>query len=136
MNQSVVSLPFSFNADGGVSYTQDGKKIWQDRILLTVMTTLGERLMRPDYGSAANFGSFEVDTDAMIFVKQSITTAFSKWLKGLTLEDVVGSIDPVDGYLSLDIIYSYGNGSVTDNVSIKTKIFTRTGDVLMEVNNG
>jgi len=136
MIQSAISLPFSFDASGGVSYTQDDKKIWQDRILLVVMTSLGERVMRPDFGTQANAGSFEVDSDAMSLIKQQISTAFAKWLPSLTLDDVVGSTDPTEGYLNLNIIYRYGVATTTESLVVKTGTFTRTGDTIAEVSNG
>lgn len=136
MTQSVISLPFSFDASGGVSYTQDDKKIWQDRILLAVMTSLGERVMRPGYGTLVNAGSFEVNDDAMALIKQEISGAFAKALPSLTLSDVVGSIDPTDGTLSLNIIYKYGISTTTESLIVKTGTFNRTGDVIMEASNG
>ena len=69
MTQAVISLPFSFNASGGVSYTQDERKVWQDRVLLTVMTSLGERLMRLEFGTVINSGLFQSVDDASTLVK-------------------------------------------------------------------
>ena len=136
MTQSVISLPFSFNADGGVSHTEDEKKIWQDRILLTVMTTLGERVMRPSYGTLISSATFEINSLAMELIKQEITTAFSKWLPSLTLTDVLGSIDPVDDNLNINILYKYGVATGTESLIVKTSTFNRTGNVITEVSNG
>jgi phage baseplate assembly protein W len=137
MTQSVISLPFSFNADGGVSHTEDEKKIWQDRVLLTVMTSLGERLMRLDYGTLVNTASFQSVDDATNLIKSEIGIAFSRWLTSLTLQDVIVSIDPVDDVLSFNIVYTYGVAvKVTENVVVKTAIFNRTGNVITEVSNG
>jgi len=136
MTQSVISLPFSFNADGGVSHTEDEKKIWQDRILLTVMTTLGERVMRPSYGTLISSATFEINSLAMELIKQEITTAFSKWLPSLTLTDVLGSIDPVDDNLNINILYKYGVATSTESLIVKTSTFNRTGNVITEVSNG
>ena len=137
MTQAVISLPFSFNASGGVSYTQDEKKVWQDRVLLTVMTYLGERLMRLEFGTAINSGLFQSVDDASTLVKGEISSAFTKFLPSLTLKDVVTSVDPIDGNLSFNVIYTYGVPSnVTENVIVKTSIFDRTGTVIAEVKNG
>ena len=136
MTQAVISLPFSFNASGGVSYTQDEKKIWQDRVLLTVMTTLGERVMRPSYGTLISSATFEINSLAMELIKQEITTAFSKWLPSLTLTDVLGSIDPVDDNLNINILYKYGVATSTESLIVKTSTFNRTGNVITEVSNG
>jgi len=137
MSQAVISLPFSFNASGGVAYTQDEKKVWQDRVLLTVMTYLGERLMRLEFGTAINSGLFQSVGDASTLIKNEINSAFTKFLPSLTLKDVVPSVDPIDENLSFNIVYSRGTtANATENIVVKTSIFDRTGTVITEVKNG
>jgi phage baseplate assembly protein W len=137
MTQSVISLPFSFNADGGVSHTEDERKIWQERVLLTVMTSVGERLMRLDYGTLVNSASFQSVDDATNLIKGEIGTAFTRWLTSLTLQDIIVSADPVDDVLSFNIIYTYGVAvKITESVVVKTAIFDKTGTIITEVNNG
>ena len=60
MTSRAISLPFSFDSSGGVSYTTDNKKMWQDRVVLVVMTLLKERVMRPTFGSSAKATVFEI----------------------------------------------------------------------------
>ena len=69
-------------------------------------------------------------------IKQEITTAFSKWLPSLTLTDVLGSIDPVDDNLNINILYKYGVATSTESLIVKTSTFNRTGNVITEVSNG
>ena len=135
MAEQAISLPFSFNSSGSVSYTEDIRKIWQDRVVLVVMTRLREKVMRPAFGSEAGSVVFENLTDAMISIKQAINAAFSGWLKELTLVDVVGYEDPTENLLTLEITYKY-NLQNLDTVLIKTALINRSGDIILEVNNG
>jgi len=44
--ERAIALPFSFNSAGELSYTNDEKKIIQDRLVLAIMTRPGERVMQ------------------------------------------------------------------------------------------
>ena len=134
MTQSVISVPFSFNASGGISYTQDEKKIWQDRVLLVVMTTLKERIMRPTFGTSVSTAAFQPEEDALALIKQQINIAFSTWLTSLTLVDVVSTVEPSEGTIYIDIVYKYGISKQAETVTVKTALFNRVGELITEVN--
>ena len=93
-----ISLPFSFDSNGGVAYTTDDRKIWQDRVVLAVMTYFGERVMRPNYGSSVEEATFENTTTAISMINQAIAGAFSFWLPDLALGKVEKILD-VSSYL-------------------------------------
>lgn len=134
MTQRAISLPFSFDASGSVSYSSDEKKIWQDRVVLVVMTRLNERVMRPTFGSTASSALFESAAAASNTIKQAVATAFSNWLPDLILTEVVMSTDPTDGYLVAEIRYKYNQNENEQSVKIKTAILNRSGEVIREVN--
>ena len=131
-----MALPFSFDGNGSVNNTQDPKKILQDRIVLIVMTYLGERVNRPNFGSNIKAVSFENITEATQLIKQEIAVVFSKWLPYLNFIDATPKVDPVDNILSISITYNYGINSNPETVSLKTAIISRSGDVITEVSNG
>jgi phage baseplate assembly protein W len=126
-----ISLPFSFNASGGLGVTSDNKKIWQDRVVLVVMSYLNERVMRPDYGTHVRDFAFETVDDATFFIKNEVQAGFSKWLPNLFLDDVTAVIDPVDNILNITITYSYGPNQA-DSVIIRTASLTSTGTIILE----
>jgi hypothetical protein len=136
MNETAITLPFGFDSSGMVSHTSNIAKIWQDRVALVVMTRLGERIMRPGFGSDVPSVAFENIDTAITLCNQSITTAFSTHLPNLTLTDVVFQVDPIDFYLIADIRYRYSPTSPTDTVKLKTAILTRAGETILEVGNG
>ena len=131
-----IALPFSFDANGAVNNTQDPKKVLQDRIALVVMTYLGERVNRPNFGSNIKAVSFENMTEAAQLIKQEVAVVFSKWLPYLNLIDAAPQVDPVDNILSISITYNYGINSNPETVRLKTAIISRSGDVITEVSNG
>lgn len=131
-----MSLPFSFNSNGAVSYTEDPEKIWKDRVVLTVMTSLNERVMRPGFGSEVKFGAFENVDDALSLVKQTVAVTFSRWLPDLTLVNVVGELDKSDNYLAITITYRVGRDERLYSATVKTSVLSRAGELLLEVNNG
>jgi uncharacterized protein len=131
-----IALPFSFDSNGAVNNTQDPKKVLQDRIVLVVMTYLGERVNRPNFGSNIKAVSFENMTEAAQLIKQEVAVVFSKWLPYLNLIDAAPQVDPVDNILSISITYNYGINSNPETVRLKTAIISRSGDVITEVSNG
>jgi phage baseplate assembly protein W len=85
MTQRAISLPFAFDSTGAVAYTTDSKKIWQDRVVLVVMTRLNERLMRPSFGTSVQELTFENYNEALAHVKQIVSIGFSRFLPSLIL---------------------------------------------------
>ena len=130
---SAISLPFSFNSSGGIATTKDPKKIWQDRVVIAVMTKIGERVMRPTFGTDAPLAAFESEENARFIINRAITGVFSTVLQDLKLKDVKYSTG-IDNTLIFEVFYSYNN-SVTESVTINTAILSRSGDVLVEVSN-
>lgn len=132
---SAISLPFSISAEGGIAYTTDLAKIWQDRVVLMVMTKLNERVMRPTFGTNASAVAFQNINDAMTLMRQSIAYGFTQWLNGLTLASVNGYIDPVDNNLTIEVFYNINSSNLSQSVTIKTAILSRSGDIILEVTN-
>lgn len=129
-----LSLPFHFDvASGGLASTTDQAKMWQDRVIVTVMTNLGGRVMRPTFGSDAPKTVGHNLSDAVSIISQSVTVAFSRWLTDLDLLEVTGFTDSVDGYLVVQIKYKYRAQNINQTVNIKTAILSRSGDVIQEV---
>jgi uncharacterized protein len=133
---SAISLPFSFNANGGISSTSDQKKIIQDRVVIVVMTLLSERVMRPGFGTDVRGTAFENLDTALKLVKQEVSKGFAKWLSYLSLLSVDGYVDPVDGHLNVVINYQYGTSTTTETLVVKTDILSQSGDVITEVTSG
>lgn len=131
MTQRAISLPFSFNQSGAISYTTDEKKIWTDRVVLTLMTRLNERVMRPTFGSEVPSAAFETMDGARVLIQKSVAAAFSRWLPTLVLVGV--EVQEVDGELVADVTFRYIPDGDDESVRVKTAILSRSGDILLEV---
>jgi len=130
-----ISLPFSFDVNGAVSYTEDPRKIVQDRIVIVVMTLLSERLMRPGFGTNVRAQVFENINGLTSAIEQDISIGFSKWLPSLNFLGVTLSTDSSD-VTYVNVEYNYGTGTAADVVAIQTSLFDQSGNLLTEVPNG
>lgn len=135
MAQRAITLPFGFDASGGLSYTTDEQKIWQDRVAIVVMTKLRERVMRPTFGSTAPNVVFENLSVGFTLAKQAIEAAFSTWLPQLKLVTVTGEISDAENALFIEIKFKYREEDET-TVKLKTAILNRAGETILEVTNG
>lgn len=134
MAEKAISMPFSFDSSGAIGYTRDIKKIWQDRVVMVIMTKLRERVMRPAFGSEAHDYIFETEGTAKDEIQGAISVAFAKWLPSLQLLSVTTDMDPTDQYLVVEVFYKYDPKVEGQSVKIKTAILTRSGDTILEVN--
>ena len=134
MANSAISLPFSFNNFGELSYSTDPKKIWQDRVLLVLMTRFGERVMRQNFGSNVSATVFEPDSVAIETVRRTISEAFTQWLSALELTAINPVYDLETGALNVSVTYRLPTGE-EDTVPLKTAILSRSGDIIQEITN-
>ena len=135
MTNVAITLPFTIGPNG-VNKTEDYSKIWKDRVYGVVLTSFNERVMAPTFGTQVKSSLFENIDDAMAAIRQSIQIGFSKWLSTLTLNSVIGSLDANEGNLNIEVLYSIPGTIDEQSVTLKTDILSRSGDVLLEVNNG
>ena len=135
----VIQLPFSISPSGGISYTEDDSKIWQDRVVSVVMTRFKERVMNPGFGSSVGQAIFDNTGDAAQAIIESINQAFGFHLPTLTLNDVEISegIDDDFNALTVTIKFSFPRlvSQSETEVTFKTQYITRAGEVLLEVGN-
>lgn len=132
MTQRAIALPFSFNSAGEVSYTTDEAKIIQDRLVLAIMSRPGERVMRPSFGSAIYETMFEDENTAIAIATEAVAACFTEFFPYLEFIEVLPNVDG-EGTLELEVRYRKSQQTLTESLSIKTKTFSRAGEVLQEV---
>lgn len=135
MAQRAITLPFGFDASGGVSYAVDEQKIWQDRVAIVVLTKLRERVMRPTFGSSVPNVVFENLSAGFTLAKQAIESSFTTWLPQLRLVSVTGEVDESASAIYIQITFKYREENET-TVRLKTAILNRAGETILEVTNG
>ena len=109
MIEKAISLPFSIDTYGKVAVTTDQKKIWQDKVLSVVGTTMRERVMRPRLGSMVAAKTFDNESLAETEVQAEVEYAFNTQLSLLTLKSVTTSYDSYTGNTNVEIIYDLPN---------------------------
>jgi phage baseplate assembly protein W len=90
-----ISFPFTLDPFGKTTSTTNQRKIYQDRVLTLLSTAVGERPMRPTYGTNIGIAMFENQGNVEKAINDAIRSAISKWIPELTVNNitVVGFLD-------------------------------------------
>lgn len=90
-----ISFPFTLDPFGKTTSTTDQRKIYQDRVLTLLSTAVGERPMRPTYGTNIAAAMFENQGRVEDAINEAIRTAISTWIPELTVSSikVIGFLD-------------------------------------------
>lgn len=83
-----ISYPFTLDPFGKTTSTTDQRKIYQDRVLTLLSTAVGERPMRPTYGTNMAVAMFENQGNVEAAINQAIRSAVSNWIPELTVEKI------------------------------------------------
>jgi phage baseplate assembly protein W len=129
--QRAIVLPFSIDSSGSILSSNDPRVIWQSRVTAAVMTEMGERVFRPEYGGKIKEALFQNSTDAANLVEASIQGVFKNYLPYLVLNNVRSSMDTQSGVLSLTIDYTLPNKEKAQ-ISLTTGTLTRSGEIIQE----
>jgi len=129
--ERAIILPFSIDASGSILSSNDQRAIWQSRVVSAVLTELGERVFRPEYGGNIKDALFQSEVDAVNIAAASVREVFGLYLKALVLNDVRATLNQQDGTLSLTIDYTLPNQEKAQAV-LKTGTLNRSGDVIQE----
>jgi hypothetical protein len=116
-----ISLPFSINARGGITYASDPAKIWADRVRSAIGTVRGERLFRAGYGSLFPLDVLNTEDAVKDSIVQDISETFSSALPALSLEEVIVQPGAGSETVYIEVIYSLPNQD-----KIRTEIGTIT----------
>lgn len=116
-----VSLPFSIDAYGKVNVTRNYSKLWADRVRATVGTALGERVMRPQFGSLIPFQVFNGEEEAISSIEIDLRQVFDEQLPLLQLSQTDVSFDEYTGTINIVVTYALPNQEVvSNNIAIVT----------------
>ena len=109
VSEIAISLPFSVSEFGSIATTTSQEKIWADRVKSAVGTAVGERVMRPDYGTEIPANTFNTLEAASEILKQQIELAFTRDLRLLKLVSTVVNVDENNSTIEAEITYSLPN---------------------------
>jgi phage baseplate assembly protein W len=109
VSESSISLPFKINEFGSVATNSSQEKIWADRVRIAIGTNLGERVMRPGFGTeipSLVLGDAERGSEVL---KDQIRLAFTRDLSLLELSNIEVTFNDETGVMSVEIVYSLPN---------------------------
>lgn len=110
MTEEALLLPFSLNPQTGkIETTFDQNVIWSNRVRIAVETSVGERVMRPTYGTKIPDSLFNSVSGFEEVVNREVNKVFVDQLPLLTLVDVKTVHDRKLNKLSIDITYQLPN---------------------------
>lgn len=116
-----ISFPFTLDPFGVVESTTDQTKIYTDRLVTLLSTALGERPMRPTYGTDIATAMFENQGIINTAIKQAIVKAVGVWIPELNIEKVnIGAIEE-GGQVQVELIVT-----LPDYTSTRINISTAT----------
>jgi phage baseplate assembly protein W len=118
-----MSLPFRIDGYGRVASTSDPSKMWADRVRAVLMTSLGERIMRPMFGSTLTDEVYDIMDEVPELTFSAVSQAFADFLPRLDFNDViVVEESEEEGIVSLEITYTLPDllqDPVTQTVNIR-----------------
>lgn len=129
--ERAIILPFSVDLSGSILSSSDQRLIWRSRVNSAVLTEVGERVFRPEYGGRFQETLFENPNDAVNLASSSVREVFVKYLQALVLSNVSATMDQQTGILSITIEYTLPNME-KDQLSLKTGVLNRTGEIIQE----
>jgi uncharacterized protein len=101
-----ISLPFRIDGYGRVASTTDLDRINQIRVRSALLTPIGERLMRPTFGTTIAATLFDTYDEAIDDIETATVNAFAQELPGLAFEALeVLTEDPESGTVEIEITY-------------------------------
>lgn len=126
-SEIALKLPFSVDESGNLNIATSQEEIWADRVRIALGTRLGERVMRPGYGTRLGASLFDtVSTTADIIIKD-VTQVFHEQFGLLYLNYVNPSFNEVTNTLTVTVSYLLPNKSaVVTEVGVVTVSNTAT----------
>ena len=114
-----ISLPMRVDNYGRIVTTSSPERIWADRVRTVIATTVGERVMRPEYGSRIPQGLFQEIPEMPDLIEDAVRVAFTRYLPSLRLDAVVLVEDDEEyGEVTMEIVYSIPNGRQSQVLSL------------------
>ncbi len=82
-------FPIKVNPKGGLSYSSGPERI-QDAIWIVLSTSLGERLMRPNFGAGIHDYVFQSNSDVVrTQLRTAVNDALLRWEARIEVKDVI-----------------------------------------------
>lgn len=103
-----IAFPFHIGQDGGIAFVEDPLRAAFQHVVVALLTSPGERVMLPTFGSTTQSYVFEnLDEGTAVEIALMVQQALNAWVPEVRILDVAPAMDDVnDGALLLQITYS------------------------------
>jgi phage baseplate assembly protein W len=125
-SEVALKLPLSLDASGNLVLATTQNQIWADRIRIALGTKLGERVMRPNYGTKIGAALFDNVTATADIVKKEVSRVFHEQFPLLEITTVDTSFNEVLNTLTITVVYLLPN---------KEQVTTEVGTVTVSNTN-
>lgn len=116
-----MALPFSIDSSGRVAVTTDPVQQLQDRVTQIITTSLGFRLMHPDFGVDLDGILFSVlDDETATLIGVQIQTALAAWEPAAVLRSVSPVMDTTNGIIGIGVQYATQLPSAVGDNSVQS----------------
>jgi uncharacterized protein len=116
-----IAQPFSINDAGAVSFDSDPVRWATNHILAILLTSPGERVMRPTYGAGV-YGFVWENQDPLIEqnIVATINTQLATYEPNITVNEVefVQTLAQMNGIVVLMVSFTVGNSPTTYTFSV------------------
>lgn len=120
MDKDIIgfSIPFRINpATGGVAVQEDGAEKLKENIIHILLTGVGERVMRRNYGGGVRQLVHDPNNEALkAIIQHQIGRSISLWEPRVMLESV--SVSQQDGTLIAELQYTIRRTQQPQNLSV------------------
>ena len=106
---------FPVRVEGGLVVTAEDEQDIREAIGIILGTAVGERVMRPEFGSRLEELVFEPNNAATVsLAKNYVQQALGRWEPRIILDDVV--VTPTGNRLDIEVIYRIRTSNVSYNL--------------------
>jgi phage baseplate assembly protein W len=107
--ETALAFPFTIDDYGNVVYTTNQYEIWAGKVKSVVGTVLGERVMRPTYGTDMTRVLFNTRDAAEETIRKEVSRVFAAYLPALTLGEIEITFLEFSGEATVNLTYTLPN---------------------------
>jgi phage baseplate assembly protein W len=123
-----INFPYTVDASGVVGATTNPAKVYLDRVLTLLSTTVGQRPMLPTYGVDWSTSLFENDNKAQPAITGAIQTAVAKWLPEISVTSVTFDSNKADGVENVTVGLKLPDNTIT-SITLNTEVLNYYGTI-------
>ena len=119
-SEVALKLPLSLS-DGNLVISTTQNEIWADRVRIALGTRLGERVMRPNYGTKIGAAMFDTVSSTTDIVTKEVSRVFHEQFPLLEITTINSTFNEILNSLTITVVYLLPNKEqATTEVGIVT----------------